>query len=174
MLNPAYSCLVNRNLEDYFLLRSINLTLIVLRIREALHKRSIPTQPVMPFITPSIYSWKRRNPVVDLQLTEFSGSRGSTDVTPDVFREVAQEQYAECRKIFMDGSNRRGVETAAVSGREIRKVSLPGIASIYVAELHAIRLELDILSSQPHSKYLICSDSLSAILALQNSKIKIH
>ena len=88
----------------------------------------------MPFITLSIYSWKRRDPVVDLQLTDFSESRGGTGVTPDVFREMAQEQYAECRKIFTDGSKTEGgVEAVAISGREIRKVSLPGIASIYSA-----------------------------------------
>ena len=39
LLNPAYSCVVNRNLEDYFLSRSYNLLPIVLHIREALHKR---------------------------------------------------------------------------------------------------------------------------------------
>ena len=93
LLNAAYSCVVNRNLEDYFLPRSINFTLIDLSIREALHKLSIQTLPVVPFITPSIYSWKKRDPVVDLQLTDFNEICGDTGVTPDVFREVAQEQY---------------------------------------------------------------------------------
>ena len=82
----------------------------------------------MPFITPSMYSWKRRDPAVDLQLRY---CREGTGVMLDVFREVVQEQYGECRKIFTDGSKTAGgVGAAAVSSREIRKVSLPGIASM--------------------------------------------
>ena len=55
-----------------------------------------------------------------------------------------------------------------MSCRKIRRVLLPGISLIYSAELHAVRLALDIILSQHHSKYLIYSVSLSAILALQN------
>ena len=59
----------------------------------------------MPFITPSMYSWNRREPAVDLQLRD---CREGTGVTPDVFREVVQEQYGECRKIFTNGLKTAG------------------------------------------------------------------
>ena len=61
-----------------------------------------------------------------------------------------------------------GVGAAAVVEGEVRKIALPGVASIFSAELHAIRLALKIVITQPYSKYLICSDSLSSIQALQN------
>ena len=67
--NPAYSCIVNRRLEEFFTSRRLH-SPVVLRIVEVLARRSIPTQPVMLFSTPTSYTWEVHSPSVDLTHTE--------------------------------------------------------------------------------------------------------
>ena len=64
--NPAYSCIVNRQLEFFFTTRHFN-SPAVLRIVDALARRCIPTQSVMPFATPTVYTWELRTPSIDFQ-----------------------------------------------------------------------------------------------------------
>ena len=57
---------------------------------------------------------------------------------------------------------------AAVSVRRNRKLLLPGIASIYTAELHAMKCAVEIGEEVGASKILICSNSLSALKSLRS------
>ncbi|XP_055605253.1 uncharacterized protein LOC129753460 [Uranotaenia lowii] len=48
---------------------------------------------------------------------------------------------------------------------------LPKVASVFKAELFALQCALEIISTQPQSKYLIMSDSKSSLMYLQNNKV---
>ena len=71
--------------------------------------------------------------------------------------------------IFTDGSkSARGVGAAAVFGNVKKTVSLPEHASIFTAELKALQLALKITAERAHENVLICSDSMSSIVAIKN------
>ena len=60
------------------------------------------------------------------------------------------DKYHCCRIIYTDCSkSEQGVGAAAVMGEIVRKRSLPVVASIMAAELHAIRLALGIINDTP-------------------------
>ena len=59
-------------------------------------------------------------------------------------------------------------------GEIVRKISLPIVASIMTAELHAIRLALGIINDTPYNNYVICSDSMSSVQSIDNYKENNH
>ena len=76
--NPAYSCIVNRKLKEFFTTRHFS-SPAVLRIVNALTRCSIPTKSVMSFATPTVYTWELRIPSIDLQYTELSKQPAARD-----------------------------------------------------------------------------------------------
>ena len=69
--------------------------------------------------------------------------------------------------IFTDGSKSEGkVGAAAVSTQESNRASLPNQASIFTAELWAIKLALNTISNTNFDTYTIYSDSKSALDAI--------
>ena len=78
-------------------------------------------------------------------------------------------KYPNHRQIFTDGSKiNEKVGCAAVQGDHIKSCRLPNDASIHSAELWAIKLALEIISAENDHKFLICSDSSSAIQTIMD------
>ena len=79
--------------------------------------------------------------------------------------------YPDYTCVYTDESKEGDrVSFAAVSGQRVMKCHLPGSASIFSAELQAILLALDFIECSNLDKFLICSDSLSALQAIHNHK----
>ena len=71
--------------------------------------------------------------------------------------------------IYTDGSkSQMGVGFAAISTNKNLQYSLPERASVFTAELSAIWSAIEIIKEQPPQKFVIFSDSRSAIEAIQN------
>ena len=69
--------------------------------------------------------------------------------------------------MYTDGSKSDSrVESAVISRRKNSKITLPAIASIFTAELHAIKPDLGLIHSLNSPRTVICSGSLSAIKAI--------
>ena len=138
--NPAYSCLIDDRLELYFNSRQYTMKPVIMRLRQIIAKYRIITQPVQPyiFITPKEF-WVLNRPDVEQNLAEVR----KADVTPAAMRHMHREnmeKYHGCRIVYIEGSKlEQGVGAAAVIGEIVRKISLPIVASIITAELHAIR-----------------------------------
>ena len=96
------------------------------------------------------------------------------------FTLVAESLYPTHIKIYTDGSmSIAGVSSAAVMGDKVRKATLPNHASILSAKFHAVELacrdcRLIEESANPGDRFLLCSGSLSMVLAIQNYGIKNH
>ena len=132
ILNLAYDCVVNRNNEEYFISCPGNLTPLVLRIRDALHKRTIQTQPVIHTSPLNMYKWRMKDPVIDLQMRKLTNGHNSAGSRSVLSCEIVQEHYEKYRKVFTDGSKTvNGAEAAAVLERDVRKIVLPGVPSTF-------------------------------------------
>ena len=155
MLNPAYLCLVNSQLNLYFYNRTSNIRPLILRARDTLADLSLPIQPVLPYRTPSIYSWMLRRPKVDTSLaTPFTKTTVNFHL---IFREYVYTEYQGYSQLYTDGSkNDNGVGAAAVFGLVRRRAT------------HALMVVCNLIADHQRddSKYLECTDSLSVAQGL--------
>lgn len=93
----------------------------------------------------------------------------------EILYRLKEEQYLEHTVIYIDGSKMKNSPSTGIACicpklgyREI--ASINPLASIYTAETTAIRMAID-LANQDHSKrYVIYTDSLSAVQALNGKK----
>lgn len=162
LLNPAYSCVISQDLELFFRSRHHNTYPIISRLTGDLNVYNILTQPVLPCITPKMYSWTLPKPKILLDLNNMNKRN-----TPDsVMRGKYRDTLNACtnyKMVYIDGSKiDGGVGSAAVLEGIRRTETLP--ASIMNAELNAVKLTLKIIEDTPHSIYIIASDWLSSIL----------
>ena len=131
---------------------------------------NLPMGPVLPHKTPTIYSWEQLIPTVDISLA-VSGIKETKDFSP-TFNAFIEEKYRNYKILYTDGSKcSNGVGAAAIYGNIQRLATLPSAASIYTAELYALRLACNIIREQRDedaSNYLICTDSLSAVMNISH------
>ena len=82
--------------------------------------------------------------------------------------------YYNIERIYTDGSKDcKRAAAASVPDGDVITFRLPDNSSIFSVELKAIHLALDFIESEGYWRYIIYADSLSAMQALQNEKIKI-
>lgn len=166
--NPAYSSVVNTNLQLFFDSRTRKVNPVILRVREAINALSLPINPVLPYKTPNLYSWLLRRPTVDCSLAT-PLTKSIINFYP-IFCDHVHDNFPEFLHIYTDGSKDEGkVGAAAVFGQRTRQTTLPKVASVYTAEMQALMLACDLIAEdQDHAigKYLICTDSLSAAQGL--------
>ena len=80
--------------------------------------------------------------------------------------------YYNFERIYTDGSKDGKRAAVAVPDGDVITFRLPDNSSIFSAELKAIDLALDLIKSEGYWRYIIFTNSLSAMQALQNEKIK--
>lgn len=128
----------------------------------------IPLNAVMPYVHKSTFPlWLFPLPKICTAMARFPKSTCHPRSLLASF--YSHTDHAECTPIYTDGSKTSdGVGAAAVFPDSTLSHSLPEHASIFTAELVAILLALArILASDSASPYVIFSDSLSALQALQ-------
>ena len=120
----------------------------------------------MPHTTAKVCSWRTQIADVDLRLAASRTLHKGVNIDPYV-QGIVQEGYPDHYIVYTDGSkSTKGLGAADVSVRRNRKLSRAGIASLYTAEVHAIRWAVEIGKEVGASRILICSDSLSALKSL--------
>ena len=143
ILNPAYNFIVNRNLEQYILSRSPTPTPIILSIRKALTERNMPTQSVLPYHTPTNYTWKLKRAEIDVRFTELPRWCQFEPYFLHAHKKVIEEEYDDRCIVYTDVSNAsEGVGAAAVWEDGEAKVALTEVAFIFTAEMQEIKLAL--------------------------------
>ena len=97
----------------------------------------------------------------------------------NVSAEVLQSHFAETNNCFgkhveicTDGSKiGESVACAVICGNQIKSMRLPDKSSVYTAELSAIRLALELIRRLKEKSFVIYSDSLSSLQAIQSFDI---
>ena len=96
---------------------------------DALTGRSLPTQPVMPFSTQTVYNWEMHTPKIDLVHTKLHKIQLQAPVFPTVFHETIQSKYKHYYIMYTDGSKSKvGVGAAVVSQEQSNKITLLAVA----------------------------------------------
>ena len=143
--------------------------------RAIIEEYNIPTRNVLPYRTPSIPSWTLQLTIPDLSMREVV----SRQMAPTVnFINLITEKYRNYREQSIPTAQSLiavWVQQRYVRDDRVMKVSLPEIASIYSAAVHAISLACTLIETQDSggNSYIICSDSLSCIQAYKTSPPKI-
>lgn len=138
----------------------------ILSILDSIHVLPPSIHELSPAITPP---WSNLDLNIELRLSKLSKKETSAAEFHRAFQEMVS-CYPNFRKIYTDGSKFDSSTGCGIATSDsiILRYSLPSQFSILSAELFAIKLVIDqIASENTHSQYLICSDSLNAILCLQ-------
>jgi len=84
-----------------------------------------------------------------------------------------RSEFSHHIEIYTDES-KNGIRTAAavVAPNSVKTVRLPDKASIFTAEIHALDMALDIIRRTKSKDYMVFSDSLSSLQAIESCKVK--
>ena len=171
--NPAYNCVFNPPDTELFEPASLTPPLGV-RIKDHLENAEINIKSVQTQLFTTTPPWCLHEPKVDLTLTCYKKETTNPVLYKQRFLEH-RENYSDYLQIYTDGSKVEEKSAAAAVVRSHTRVPtscrLPDHCSIYTAELKAIILALKhVYNIEDSNKFLILSDSLSALQALKNLK----
>jgi len=122
---------------------------------------------VAPIVIPENPPWLNPNPIFNFELTQYKKSETNPLLIQQHFAEI-RSATSEYSAIYTDGSKDGDrVASAAVFGQQVDSPRLPSASSIFSAEANAILLALKFVASSDESNILICSDSLSCLLAIE-------
>nr|CAI5832953.1 unnamed protein product [Callosobruchus analis] len=119
---------------------------------------------------PAIPPWLSRKICVRTDCAKYKKDATHNSLYLKLFRDITDSYDNPRDIIFTDGSKtEEGVGAAVVTDKEIPRFQLRSACSIYTAELTAILQAMLYVQNNGAGTYLVCSDSLSCILSLQDN-----
>ena len=116
-----------------------------------------------------IPSWCLKKPTVIFDLHNGNKSKSNPHFLKTKIHEL-QARYSDYHHIYTDGSKDKDKVGCAFTTNYFSKtLRLPDGASIFTAEIKAVKLALEFFKTNPDNKFIIFSDSLSGLKALNHS-----
>ena len=172
--NPAFNAVFNPQNELYFETHPNTTPPLSLRVAPHLEAAKLSMERVELTELPPTPPWMLETPKVHLGLTVFDKATTNDLIYQQVYGEFVNE-FDVYEKIFTDGSKSAdAVGSASVGGKNFSKVfkaRLPSCSSIFSAEMKALLLALRMVYQSRGEKFLILSDSLSSLKAIQEKKL---
>ena len=170
-LNPTHQCIFNNICMEKFLTKPTMIPPLCNRFIDYTSNMHFDLSVIAKHQSISnIPPWTIKLPHINW--TMHSKNKATTD--PEFFQILFHEMlevYPEHSRIYTDGSkDGELVGSAAVSRDAVRQCRLPKWSTIFTAEIIAIGLALDIVEVSNNNKYLILSDSLSSLQAINNTR----
>ncbi|XP_058840735.1 uncharacterized protein LOC131696211, partial [Topomyia yanbarensis] len=150
------------------------LNTVLTRGMDILNDLAIDIPPISVFSNPNCPPWNRSKLPVDKFLVSCLRNGASPAELRAQFTSRVATRYRFYRAIYTDGS-KRGTRCgySIVSRETVIRKRINNMCSIFEAESLAIQEALSWVASQERvGAYLICTDSLSVITALETYKIK--
>lgn len=136
------------------------------RVASAMEQFPIPHISVCPHRLPRVGYWQL--PSVSVCGPAIANKNSIPHCQSHALFLEHSSTHADCTPVYTDGSKSdAGVGFGVVFPSFCRGGSLPGVASVFTAELSAIILAVRIIFTLPVSSYVIFSDSRSALSALE-------
>ena len=112
----------------------------------------------------------------NLSLQLASDKKATTDpmIFKTKFLEIKEQYYTHEEMYTDDSKDGEKVASAAILDGESYQFRLPNNSSIFSAELKAIDLALNHIEQDAYLRYIIFTDSLSAMQALEGEKTDNH
>lgn len=167
--NPAYHAVFQPNLMHLYEAKPNAIPTLGLRMKPYLTAAGIDTTMIAEIETTPIPSWRLATPLVNFEMAEMKKTQTNPLDYRDRFHKI-KSKYPCHKFLYTDGSKDGSHAAYAVTSQTTNYCSerLPDISSIYTAELIAIYKALRIISDSDLEKFVICSDSKSALQAIKN------
>ena len=172
--NPAYNHLIISDANQRRSFINNNQIPLGIRTQETLNNYGIRHNNIKPSFSYGLLGIRIATnyislPTINFSLNDYPKASTPVSVYLQRYNELKRETYRGFTQIFTDGSkNHTGVGAACIKGHIIRRASLPREASIYSAEIHAIQMTIPDIENDPNTKFIIFSDSYSALKSLNN------
>ena len=142
-----------------------------LRVQPHIEAANLDLQQIAKTELVDIPPWKLFTPSICLDLAQNEKSVTDPATYRSDFLEL-KDKYPSHVSFYTDGSKDGDrVAAAAVCRQYSLSTRLPSHASIYTAELRAIILALDVMGKSNKKKFMLFSDSLSCLQAVQHAKL---
>ena len=171
--NPAYYTVFQPNLNHLYDIKPNAIRPLGLRIKLYLSAADIDTTMVSEIETPPIAPWIFPKPSVNMEMTELKKSKTSPLEYQEKFHNI-REIYHSFKFIYTDGSKDSTNTAYAVTSENTNYCSerIPDISSIYTAESTALYKALEIVRDSDIERFVICSDSKSALQAIEHKRLE--
>ena len=169
--NPAYEAVFNPNFRNFYTSKKSYIRPLSYRIED--HLEAVCCSPVIHHIIPDFPPWHIVQPEIDLSMTSFKKNSVSPHELQSEFK-YALSRYPESMIFYSDGSKSDNAVACSFYSSELKlKMRLPDYMSVFTAELIAILSILKCIESIPdEDNFIICSDSLSGIMAIHSRNTK--
>ena len=171
--NPAFKVTFSPQFSEIYERKPTAIRPFDLRVLPLVDSTNInPTNIEKHFVT-EIPSWCMKKPDILFDLHTSKKSFSDSLIMKQNFH-ILQSRYTEYQHIYTDGSkDGEKVGCAFLYGNHFSSLRIPDGCSVFTAEAKAIDLALDFIDSCfLHDKFLIFSDSLSVLKALNHTSSK--
>ena len=142
-----------------------------LRMKHILEETDISLASIHDTIHLSSPPWLLKQPVIILDLNKLPKNKTHPLIYQDNLNNI-QEIFPNYQHIHTDGSKSNfGTGCGAVLHKKSLKKCLLKESSIFSAEIYAINLALDLISTSNSKKFIIHSDSISVLQSLKYTKL---
>ena len=170
--NPAYDAVFKTpsDIKDIIAKNENLIKPFGLRVLEDFVEMAWKKEDTEDFLFPSKPPWHLQTPEINTTLANRNKGETNADTYREAFKNLLTK-YEGYEQIYTDGSKSdTAVGAAAVqpSTRKKKQQKLNPDASIYTAEASALDMALDLVRQSPKKSFLILTDSLSCLKALQH------
>ena len=167
---PTHKVVFEPLYKDQFIEKEKNINPFSLRCEADFNCICCDLEDVADHKVSEVPLWTSKSPTFNYYLASDKKATTNPIIFKTKFLEV-KEQYYTHEEIYTDGSkDGEKVASAAILDGELYQFRLPNNSSIFSAELKAIDLTLNHIEQDSYWRYVIFTDSLSAIRALDGEK----
>ena len=168
--NPTHKAVFEPLYKDEFIQKDRIIPSFSLRCEADTNCIDIDLEEVAKHKISEVPLWTCKSPTYNNYLA--SDKKATTDpmIFKNKFLEINEKYYTH-GGIYTDGSkDGKKVASAAIHDGELYQFRLPNNSSVFSAEVNSIDLALDHIEQDAYWRYIIYTDSLSAMKALEGEK----
>jgi ribonuclease HI len=166
--NPAYNCVFHPEYITLYEHKPSAIAPLGIRMKEHIVDAHINISNIKSNKLLNFPPWQMVKPTVNLDLTKFTKSTTNQLIYQQYFAEL-KSSYPDHVTIYTDGSKDGvSVTAAAIVNSQPLTCRLPDDISIFSAEAKAIQIALEAIKGLKAGPYILFSDSLSCLQAIQN------
>jgi len=169
--NPTYECTFSPQYQSLFQRKPNTIPTFGIRALKLLQDSSIDISTIASYTLPPVPPWLCKMPIICLSLHTGNKAVSNPSILKQSFYQLLSV-YTGYTQIYTDGSKEGSSVAAAMVLRHnmVMTARLPDNSSIYSAESHAILMALEFIERDDSSQFVIFSDSLSVLQAINNAK----